>query len=325
MIGIYKPAKKVYFRSEDEDHAAWSSEVIKLAQILAGAGHRVQMLSETDLDEPEHAEGEELFLPGIMSEKKMKKTQKYNITFVFCGAFYSSERDELAALEKIRKQSKKVVLVVTDMTLIPTRADAYKYFDIALTQTTRHIPQLGMIEQRYVDLVYLTGFGAVQSNAKKTNDFVFGGSERKRLNDFLEYVWRPGHVVYTRSPFLDINTKVSRTEYMKKMDESLATICIADEHYNQFGFVTHRPIECAISNVLAFADNKYDPDYLLIPKDSYLRVNNYKEFKERLEECKVAPELVKSLLDWQKATWLNDDIINGSLVYDQLRYIIPEL
>ena len=320
MIGIYKPAKKVYFLSEQEDHAAWSSEVVKLATILTGAGHVVQMLSETDLDED--VDGKYL----VKHESKAKSSAKYDVTFVFCGAFYNSERDELATLAQIRKQSKKVVLIVTDMTLIPTRGDAFKYFDLAITQTTRHIPQLGLLKQAYADLVFLTGFGAqVTKHLDKNNMFVFGGSERKRLNDFLEYVWRPGHVVYTRSPFLNINTKVSRDEYMQKMRESYATICIADEHYNQFGFVTHRPVECALTDVLAFTDNKYDPDYLLVPKDHYLRVKSYAELNTKINECYANPELRESLLTQQQEMWLREEIINGSLIYEELQYLIPEL
>lgn len=319
MIGIYKPAKKVYFLSEQEDHAAWSSEVVKLATILSGVGHIVQMLSETDLDQD--VEGKH----HVRHESKAKLSQKYDVTFVFCGAFYNSERDELAKLAELRKQSAKMILIVTDMTLIPTRGDAFKFFDLAITQTTRHIPQLGLLKQAYADLVFLTGFGADPMPTDKSNMFVFGGSERKRLNDFLEYVWRPGHVVYTRSPFLNINTKVSRDEYMKKMNESYATICIADEHYNQFGFVTHRPVECAISDVLAFTDSKYDPDYLLVPKDHYLRVKNYAELNSKMNECYSDPVLRRTILNQQRDMWLRDEIINGSLIYDELKYLVPEL
>lgn len=314
IVGIYKPCKKVFFHDTSEDHAAWSSEVTKLARIYAHRGHAVHMCSETDLSEGD----------GVDNNISMYPATQFDVLFVFCGAFYESP-DTLDAIRELKANSAKTILIVTDMSLLPRRDDALELFDVVLTQSNRQLPQLAGCNQQYADLMSITGYGVtaydslVSPALDKTIEFVFGGSERKRLADFIEYVWRPGHIVYTRSPFFDVNTKVSRDKYLAGMTKAVATICIADTAYNDNGFVTHRPVECAITNTLAFADRKYDPDCLLIPADHYLRVSNYIELRTKLNELQHDGEKYRQILQWQRDTFLPTSVSTGHKIYSEIR------
>lgn len=312
-IGIYKPAKPVYFHDQSEDHAAWSSEVVKLAHIFADRDNEVFILSDTDLEADYH--------PSIDTGSIL---DEYDRIFIFCGGFEFDEYGD-SIIVMLREKTKRLDFIVTDMSLLPASPyRACRQFDNIYIQSIRSLDVFRPYPQKDGGLVQITAYGATFTNtideaiAQKDTDFCFGGSERRRLYDFLEFVWRPGHVVYTRSPFLDINTKVSRETYMDTMKRSFSSICIADEEYNDSGFYTHRPIECFLTDTLAFTARSYDRDNQLIPEGHWLRVNSYKEMREKINTVKENKMLHRSLLEWQREK-ITPDIVSGKYTYDKLK------
>lgn len=308
-IGIYKPFKKVFFHDDREDNAAWSYEVVNLAKILVKNGHTVYILSETDLIEGSFY--------GIL---KGSIEDTYDRTIIFGGTF-SLDKYSDSIIEMLSKKTERLDFVLTDLALQPADKSLYKFFRNIYTMATEPLPGIGgkyggLAEFRTLDISFDKSIE--ESITNKTVEFYFGGTERKRLDDFLEYVWRPGHVVTTKSAFLGIENRVTRDEYFKLMNSAKYSICIADKECNENHFMSPRPYECYAHDMIAFTDAKFDIDCALIPVDSYLRVKDYKELRTKMNELNENQEKYVELLAWQRAQFTSDKV-DGSYVYNLLK------
>lgn len=304
-IAIFKPYKQVFFHNDNEDTAAWSYEVVNLAKILARNGHRVYIISETDLIDMTF---ENIFVGDINSH--------YSRIIIFGGTFAEDKYDE-AIIEKLSKQTKRLDFVLSDLALTPQNINSYKYFTNIYTMASQPISNIGgtyggLAELRLYDIVL------PKEIPEKTIEFYFGGTERKRLDDFLEYVWRPGHVVTTKSKFLGIENRVTRSEFLKLLSSAKYSICIADEICNINHFMSPRPYELFCHDIIAFTDSKFDIDGKIIPKDSWLRVKNYKELREKMNELNANKEKYNEIIKWQRSQ-LTEDKINGDFVYNLIK------
>lgn len=309
-IGIYKPFKKIYFHDLTDDYAAWSSEVTKLSTILANEGHEIFMLSETDLT-PEYHQNIHVGDP----------TQSYERIIIFCGSFaLDSKGDNI--IKELRSNTSRLDFIITDLSLLPTDLSNLDLFDNIYSQAAKPM-EVTNYKDQYGGLIEITAFGHEYTRTideaidAKTIRYVFGGSERNRLKDFTEYIWRPDCLYYAKSDYFGFNTRVSRSKYMEDMEAAVASICIADIHYNDNLFVTHRPIECFLTDTVCFVDHKYDSTGTVIPLDSWLRVENYLELYDKINELKENPEHWKNILVWQRG--MINNLTDGSFVYDKLK------
>lgn len=309
-IAIYKPFKKIYFHDLSDDYAAWSSEVTKLATILADRGEEVYIISDTDLKPDFH----ERIHSGDVQEN-------YDRVILFCGSFKLDEKGD-DIIEELRPRTSRLDFIITDLSLLPDDPEKLDYFDNIYSQATTPM-ELTSHRDQYGGLIEITAFGheydrtPEEAIKQKTLKYTFGGSERNRLHDFVEYVYRPDCVFYAKSDRLKFNTRVSRTDYLQAMYDSIASICIADTHYNANHFITHRPIECFLTDTVCFTDSKYDPDGAIIPLDSWLRVSNFIELFDKIEELKNNEEKWVEILNWQRSQI--ESLIDGEYVYNKLR------
>lgn len=308
-IGIYKPFKKVFFHDDKEDNAAWSYEVVHTAKILAGKGHKVYILSETDL------------VDGVFDNifvGSMDNT--YDRIILWSGTFSLDKYGE-DVIPKLSAMTPRFDFMLTDLRLVPENKTMYNLFDHIYTQATRPIPGIPAEKQSYGGvaefLPYKHHYNVTveESLLLKKTAFYFGGTERGRLMDFLEYVWRPNHVVTTKSAFLGLENRVTRDQYMSLLDDTTFSIVIADVDYNDNYFITPRPYEYYIHDIVCFTDNKFDKDGKLIPLDSWLRVNNFKEMKEKINYLEANPAEHIKWVAWGRSQ-ITPEHVSGDYVYD---------
>jgi hypothetical protein len=268
------------------------------------------MLSETDLQDGvfENISNGDMF--GF-----------YDRVILWSGTFSLDKYGE--GIIKILRNSatERFDFMLTDLRLVPEDKENYKYFDTIYTQATQPLEGIGGI---YGGVAEFRAFGVEfetplpEVSKQKTLQLYFGGTERGRLDDFLEYVWRPDFYITTKSAFLGIENRVTRDEYLSLLNKTKYSICIADVEYNENHFITPRPYEYFAHDIICFTDNKFDPDAHIIPKDSWLRVNNYKEFKQKVNELENNAGLYNDLLTWQRGC-ITPELVNGDYVYQLIK------
>lgn len=125
---------------------------------------------------------------------------------------------------------------------------------------------------------------------------IWGGSVRERESKILEYVLRPDTDYYLRYEDLDIDTRVDITEYREELQNSTFGIVLINPKDVSIGSITWRYYEYIANGVFTFVDNDSDPHGLIIPKDDFMRVSNYKEMinkAKRLAESRALADLIR--------------------------------
>lgn len=273
-IGIMKPGKKIYFYENTEDHAAWSQEIIDIIRLFEKHGHDVKILSETD--NPDYGY-DDTFLDKV---------------YVFNGVWQDDE-------EQVIKQMKERLLfedaffICSDMRLMTTHPELYNKI---FTQSKR-LYTYGAIQEH--QLMNLTE--AQSQIEEKTIPYYFGGTERGRSKDFMEYIFQPGCIWSGKSETLKLNAYIPHHIHINNLKKTKTTIVIADETYNEIGFVNDRYYECAKYDVICFMDSKVDPDELIMSKDDWRRVHSYSELKAKQQELNENEDLYHDVLNRQRS------------------------
>jgi hypothetical protein len=318
-IAIYKPFKPLYFVDDTLDNAAWSYEIVHMSQILIDHGHNVYILSENDLnkktDDLNH-------LDGIMdmSNDVLDDNVKFDRIIIWCGSFQlDAIGDEI--IPYLRSKTNRLDFFLTDKKLIPETTEYLYLFDNIYVQSTLPIytqddkfgalGELLPYKQQWTRTVD-------EAIASKTIEFYFGGTERDRLDDFLEYVWRPGHLITTKSPFLGIENRIDRNKFKDTLDNAKYSVVITDVANNEAHFISPRPYELYMHDIIAFFDYKYDVDEHFCTKDSWLRVHNYKEMRQKMNYLNENPDKHKELLEMQRS-FITQDLVDGSYVYEMTK------
>lgn len=118
----------------------------------------------------------------------------------------------------------------------------------------------------------------------------------------------------TKSAFLKLENRCTRDQYMSLLDDTQYSIVIADVDYNENYFITPRPFEYFIHDIVCFTDNKFDRDGHIIPLDSWLRVNNYKEMVDKIHELDADPQKKWEWIQWGRSK-ITPEIASGDYVY----------
>lgn len=294
-IAIYKPAKKIYFYRNEEDHASWSTEVVNIAKLLASKGHQVFILSETDYVEPR--------IPNIFSS--ISNDIKLDKVFIFNGMW--KDREEEKVLSMFMIDTNDISYILSDMRLMTKNPGQYRKI---FTQSKR-LYDYGYIQEH----VMIPGMHWEVKNPK-TIKYYFAGTERNRTKDFMEYVNRPECEWYGKSETLGINKYIPHHEHVMKLKKAKYTICIADVNYNENGFVNDRYYEAAREGVICFGDSKWDPDELIMRKDDWRRVSSYEELHGKIDVLEKDKTKYLQLLGFQQSRLA--DKCNGINIYNEL-------
>lgn len=286
-IGIYKRGQTLFFKPNEEDHLSWSTEVITIARILSDRGHNVYILSPTDLEEG-----------SFMGLHIMKQHPKLDRIYVWNGPI---EKDP--EWQNIFELTNDVRMMVTDLALSPSDPSRFT-----------HVYTQGGNTGTYAFLQEYVLYRAVHhSYEPKEVQFYFGGTERNRLADFLEYVWRPGHLWHGKSESLGIRDYVPYREHLGLLRAAKYTVVIGDEAYNKTGFVTPRYYECLLAGVIPFVDFKFDKHHLIKSPDQLL-VDGYVDMYQMMKMDDFERE---SLLELAKS-FITDDMIEGNNIYNAI-------
>lgn len=314
-LGIYKPFKPVYFNDSEKDVAAWSYEVVNIAKIFAERGHQVYILSENDL-----VEGQ---INNIYSKlvKDFDVNEKFDRIFIWSGSFALDQyKDNI--IDILRILTRRLDFVLTDKILTPEDKNKLKLFDNLYLQGTKQIFSNKDVLGSTSELVlyqHQYSLSLDESIKNKNIEFYFGGTERNRLDDYIEYVWRPGHIITTKSKFFNIENRVPRSTFLKNLDNSKYSVIITDVENNQDHFISPRPYECYIHDIIGFFDSKYDPDEYYCKKDDFRRVKNYKEMREKMNFLNEHPEKYKEILANQRQTASKPEFIDGEYLYQKFQ------
>ena len=290
-IGFYKPLKKIYFKENKEDHSSWSIECVNIMKILAANYNKVYILTETDYEE------------NMIDHITAVPPVKLDRIFVMNGNFVNPAEEEQLLLS----YNCPIDIIVTDLALFhdwPFIREKYSqskqlgiYAHIEENQLFQYVPS-----EKY----------------KKTIDYYFGGTERKRTKAFFEYIYRPNCLWKGKSQSLNIIDYVPEKKHLSYLNKTKTTIVIGDETYNHIGFVTPRFYECIIHNVVCFFEYDFDPDELIISKKSWFRVSSYQEFYTKQKQLLNNEELWKAKLQEQQAL-ITYSMIAGSNIYNALK------
>lgn len=318
-IGIYKPFKEIMFVDDTLDNAAWSYEIVHIAQIYAERGHNVVILSPNDLSkdpEPWAKKGiydgqEMLFNDNVMTE--------LDRVMIWCGSFELDKyQDEI--ITYLKSYAKRLDFFLTDKKLVPTDTNLLGLFDNIYVQGTLPVYKN---DDKFGSLGELLPYKfewdrTIEESIKlKETEFYFGGTERDRLDDFIEYVWRPGHLITTKTAFFNFENRIPRDEFMSTLDKAKYSVVITDVENNKLHFISPRPYELYMHDIIAFFDYKYDVDNHF-DKHPMTIVNSYKDMRQKMNEINANENLYKEILQHQRKQ-ITKDITNGKYVYEMTR------
>lgn len=289
-IGIYKPGKKIYFLENTDDHSAISTEVTQIIKIIASRKHEVYILSDSDY--PHH----------LIHNVAYGYHGPMDKLFVWNGVGLTLED-----VTKLKSQTDYIYLIVTDLALLPDKS-ILKLFDDIYTQSP-NLYTYGYIQEHECYEFKKREY----KHYIKDIEFYFGGTERGRTNDFIEYVINGKALWYGKSDTLGIKNYVPYSEHIELMKRTKYSIVIGDESYNKIGFVTPRYYECIKYGVIAFVDMKYDPDEILIKKDDFRRVRNNEELQTKIQILNNDKDKYQRLLADQRKEITQEKVFGGNI------------
>lgn len=287
IIGIYKIGRKIYFSENAEDHSAISTEVTQIIKIFASRGHEVHIISPTD------------YTPGSIDNVHTKYDGPLDMIFIWNGVGL-----DIDILEMLKYRSKDLRFIVTDLSLLPDKS-FFKYFKRIFTQS-KQFGEYGYIEEHEC-------YGYKKGKWTKDIQIYFGGTERGRTADFIEYVMNPEVKWHGKSETFNIKNYIPYHEHVEMMKRAKYSIIIGDEAYNKIGFITPRYYECIRYNVIGFVDSKYDPDEILISHDNFRKVKNFKEMKEKIELLENNMSLYQKIFNEQRDQITQDKVFGGNI------------
>jgi len=299
QIGIYKPFKKIYFHDDRLDTANWSSEITKTAKIFADNDNEVFILSDTDYDGS---------IDGI---HRGKLNCKYDRILFFNGLI---ERDKHGSriLEMLNNISPRVDFMISDMGLINhSIANFNKIYTQSPIIAYNGLPELQLYGHNFQKLT-------TDTILNKTIPYSFGGTERNRTKDFIEYVWRHNCCVNGKSDFLRFRDKITRDEFLITQDLTRYSICISDVNYNKIGFITARYYENIMHDIVNFVDYKYDKYEHCLAHDDWRRVHNFIELQNKMNFLEAHPDEHLKILQMQRKE-IKPTMLTGKYTYDLLR------
>lgn len=253
---------------------------------------------------------------GIFSLQK-----DYDIALVFNGPLNSKYTEEEKLLH-LMSRSRRMRYILTDMRLILPE-DLQIYFSKTLTQSFQDIESI-TTEQNYNGMPQSVLYGNrakyenISKSDKTEGKIIFGGTERNRIDDLIEYVYRPNVEFYGRAPTLDLeDNRLSVNKYMKRLEKAQFTVIIADKEYNDNNFITQRFYEAVLNKIVPFVDNKYDKGNYIINAGSFLRVNSYKEMILKANAIKSNESLYNACLEYLKS-YAREEYFSGKYTTQKL-------
>lgn len=314
-IGIYKVGTSIISFCNDTNGRF--KEVKMLASVIKDKGHEVHI---------------------IVKDSIINDIIEYDKIFVLNGVFDEDGLEE-DYVRLLRKQTGCLSYILTDLRLKPPKnlLEGPDKFDYIFTQTKQKLFPEGILEA-YSGMPELALYKMDMEkayNSKREYDFIFGGGIRNRSKDFKNYVLQIADRDFLKSVVLmkdeekGIDTRVCIDKYYEMLYNSKTSVIIADEEYNDVGFITWRFFENLSKGVISIVDNKFDKYDIIkknIPKDFI--IEDYLGLFTNVLGIKVIYEkgidigtlfIMKFFENFEKATDFNrNDLISGNYTYQHL-------
>lgn len=286
-VAIYKVGMDIDLQPNDVNFA--QQEIVNVIDILRAHGDQVSILTNKK-------ETGQIMAKVEYVDYRTDIEDDYDILLVFNGPYPKNIIGEYEDIKYFAEHAVKSYFIVTDLR-IKLYPQFHELFDKVLTQSARQIAEINA-PQAFNGMPQSVLFGATFINSpEKTLQFVFGGNERDRTEDFIEYIARPNVEYYGKAPTLNhTDNRIPTAEYLKRLRKALYSIVIADKEYNRHGFVTQRYFECLANNVIPFVDAKYDPDEIIVRKNDFRRVSNYREVLDKMHQLENDQKLYDETL-----------------------------
>jgi Glycosyl transferases group 1 len=139
---------------------------------------------------------------------------------------------------------------------------------------------------------------------------IWGGSVRERESKILEYVFRPHTNYFLNWDTLGIDTRVPIENYREKLQDSSYGIVLINPKDVAIGSITWRYYEYIANGVLTFIDYESDPEGLIIPNGSYMKIKSYKEMLEKMKYLSNS-EALRGLVREIQDDMISDDDLSG--------------
>jgi len=290
--------------NDDEDLSSVSGEFTAIARTFAERGNEVVITSPTDIKDGE-----------INNIRNGTIMEDFDRVFVLCGSFQKDFYGD-SVIARLRRQAPRLDFIITDYKLLPTNIKYIDFFDNIYALTSRQVlgKNIKYCGSNFILYKHKPEIDIIKILSEKTINYSFGGTERNRLADFLEYVWRPDCTLVGKSDTLGFDNRVSATKYRELLKATKFSIVISDTNHNINGFAGQRHWENLKYNIISFTDTKCDIDELIMKKDDWRRVKNYIELKEKMNYLLQNPkEYEKKLREQQEE--IKEEYLNGDYIY----------
>jgi hypothetical protein len=285
-IAIYKVGTNFSLTANDTNFA--QQEIKNVINILRVNGNSIYILGDNKTEEDTFNNLAKIKFVNYAKPIK----EEFDYLLVFNGPYPRNIINEYENLKHMTKFAKKSFFIVTDLR-IKLYDQFHELFDKVLTQSKRQLNSIkakqaysGMPQSILFDTSFSASFNILPNTqqVKKDKLIVFGGNERNRTKDFIEYIIRPNVEYYGKSStFSPEDNRLPTQEYMKLFRRTKYSIVIADKEYNQNGFITQRYYECLANDVIPFVDYKYDQDNIAIKQDDFRRVYGYEDVLKKIK------------------------------------------
>jgi len=232
--------------------------------------------------------------------------------------------DAYKELEQIKKYTKRLLYILTDLRLI--NHDILKYFDKIYIQS-RHLKEYNIIQQYSgmpeLALYDINNIRQYYNNFdSKQKLFVFGGGFKNREAKIFEYILNNKFDFYGKGILFnkEFDSRVPINKYHEILANTKYSIAIADKENNDTGFITWRYFENIARGVITFIDYEYDKDNIIninhmIKK--FLRVKNGKELYNKVRILE-SDEYIRRKILYEQLNLITEYKTSGEYTYNQL-------
>jgi hypothetical protein len=279
-LGIHKLGFSDPTSFSDKDTNGMFKEVNLIASIFKEAGHNV-----------EYVETKRMY--------QEKPKEMFDSLYVFNGFENSTSN-----LRNLAQTTRELNYILTDTRFLAEIEDEYvdNYFVQGPMDMFKKPTYNSMLHKLPI---YENEQRLRQSSRKKErghntiNQIIFGGSVRERKSKILEYIIRPETTHYLKFDELGYDTRVPLEDYREALRKHKYGIVLINPKDAVVGNITWRYYEYIINGCLTFVDRGSDPNLLLLPEDSFMRVSSYEEMIKKKRMLEQDDKLMRAIYSSQ--------------------------
>ena len=238
----------------------------------------------------------------------------FDIIFIFNG--YDNRT---SCLELLRYFGREICYLLTDSRYYELAASQGEYIDSYFVQSEIKMFDKPTYNSKLHKLpIYEKNFYKNQTHAKNGR-LIFGGSVRERREQITELlVDKPGFDVLLKDEEEGYDNRMNILDYKTILGNYSYGIVIINPLDIEIGSITWRYYEYISNKVLTFVEAKSDPYNQLLPKGSFMYVDNYKDLHEKIAIIGEHEEINDLVINEQNKNITHWDAIGKTFVQSLL-------